>query len=195
MPGHRATLEGLDNDHTAAAVWAGMRIIAIGGIGRFGLVLWDGEHLAGARDVVGAGGFGQQAVMADAVESVWQHMDQETADELVGCERHHLVSIAAFDPVVLPLESNGLVVECDQAAVGDGDAVGVAREIGQHCLGSAEGTLRIDDPFGFVQRRQICREDQCIGERSVVAEELKLFVGCGEGPSFISRTVARRLYS
>jgi len=94
------------------------------------------------RDVVGAEGFGQQAVMADAVESVWQHMDQETADELVGCERHHLVSIAAFDPVVLPLESNGLVVECDQAAVGDGDAVGVALEIGQHCLGSAEGTLR-----------------------------------------------------
>jgi hypothetical protein len=30
-----------------------------------------------------------------------------------------------------------LLVECDQAAVGDGDAMGIAREIGQHCLGAA----------------------------------------------------------
>jgi len=76
--------------------------------------------------------------MADAVKAARQHMDQKTTDELVGCERHQLVSIAAFDAVVLPFESDALLVECDQAAVGDGDAVGIAREIGQHCLGPAE---------------------------------------------------------
>jgi hypothetical protein len=34
-----------------------------------------------------------------------------------------------------------LSVECDQAAIGDGNAVGIAGEIGQHRLGSAERGL------------------------------------------------------
>jgi hypothetical protein len=56
-------------------------------------------------------------------------------------QRHSLVSVAAFDPVVLPIEGDAILVECDQAAVGDGDAVGAARQIGQHGLGSTEGAL------------------------------------------------------
>ena len=40
-----------------------------------------------------------------------QDVDEEAADELVGCERHQLVSIAAFDPVVLPLEGDAVPVE------------------------------------------------------------------------------------
>jgi len=50
--------------------------------------------------------------MADAVKAARQYMDQKTADELVGCKRHLLVSIAAFDAVVLPPEGDGLLVEC-----------------------------------------------------------------------------------
>ena len=64
------------------------------------------------------------------MESAGQDVAQEPADEVVGRERHHLVSIAAFDPVVLPLEGDALVVERDQPTVGDGDAVGVAGQIG-----------------------------------------------------------------
>src|SRR6195256_658770 len=70
------------------------------------------------RSPFGADSLGQQAIMADAVKAARQHMDQKTTDELVGCERHQLVSIAAFDAVVLPFESDALLVECDQAAVG-----------------------------------------------------------------------------
>src|SRR5947209_1192800 len=51
-------------------------------------------------------------------------MNEEAADELVGGERHHLVSITPIDPVVLPLEGHAGIVERDQATVGDGDAVG-----------------------------------------------------------------------
>ena len=173
MPGHRATLEGLDDDHAATAVWAGMRVVMIGGIGGLSLAHWDGEQLASARDVVSAGSPGQQAVVADAVEAAWQHMDQKPADELVGCQRHPLVSIAAFDPVVLPPEGDALLVECDQAAVGDGDTVGIAREIGQHGLGTTERSLAVDHPLGLAQRRQIGREGLRIGERGVIAEESK----------------------
>ena len=51
--------------------------------------------------------------MADAVEAARQHVDEEAADELVCCERHDLVSIAALDPIVLPLEGDTLLVEFD----------------------------------------------------------------------------------
>jgi hypothetical protein len=58
-------------------------------------------------------------------------MHQEAADELVGIERHHPVSLLTFEAIVLPLEGNALVIERDQATVGDGDAMGVARKIAQ----------------------------------------------------------------
>jgi hypothetical protein len=54
-------------------------------------------------------------------------VDEEAADELVGSERHLLVSIAALAAVVLPFEGDACLVNGDQAAVGDGDAVGVTR--------------------------------------------------------------------
>ena len=61
----------------------------------------------------------------------------------------------------------------DQAAVGDGDAVGIARQIGEHRLGPAERTLGIDDPFGSAQRRQRGGEGLGVGETGELAEELQ----------------------
>src|SRR5262245_35029678 len=122
-------------------MWAGTWVIAIGGIDGLGLELGDGEQLAGARDVLDPLAAGEQAVVADAVEAVWQDVNEEAADELMGCEGHRFVSIAAFDPVVLPSEGNAVVVQCNQAAVGDGDAVSVARQISEHGARSAERTL------------------------------------------------------
>ena len=103
--------------------------IGVAGTGGIGTGLRNGEQFAGPGDVVGARAAGEQAVVADAVEAGRQHMDEEAADELVNGERHHLISIGAFDPVVLALEGDVVVVECDQSAVGDGDAVGVARQV------------------------------------------------------------------
>ncbi len=56
---------------------------------------------------------------------------------------HGLVSLAAFGAIVLPLEGHAPVVEGDEAAVRDRDAVAIAREIGEHgpsfaICGSAE---------------------------------------------------------
>ena len=53
-------------------------------------------------------------------------MDEEAADELFGGKRHPLVSIAALDAIVLPLEGNALLVEGNQATVGDANTMGVA---------------------------------------------------------------------
>ena len=78
---------------------------------------WHGEQLACLRDVVGAGAIGEQTVVTNAMEAGGQHMDEKAADELVGGEGHHLVALATFEPVVLPLEGDALVIACDQAAI------------------------------------------------------------------------------
>ena len=96
---------------------------------------------------------GKQAVVADAVEAAGEHMDQEAADELVACERHQLGPLTAFGPIVLPFEGDAVAIESDQPMVGDGNAVGIARQISEHRLGPAERSLCIDDPFGSAQRR------------------------------------------
>src|SRR5258706_10563737 len=55
------------------------------------------EQLAGTSDILGAGLAGEQAVVADAMKALWKYMHQEAADELGGIERHHLVSLGAFE--------------------------------------------------------------------------------------------------
>ena len=40
--------------------------------------------------MLGAAAVGEETVVADAVETVGQHMDEEATDELVDGERHHL---------------------------------------------------------------------------------------------------------
>src|SRR6202011_1776999 len=122
MPGRGAALENLDDDHASAAAWAkvreGGRLVAIIIIGICSLALGlANEQLAGACDVIGAGSLGEQAVVSDAVEALRQDMDEEAADELVCCGRHHLVAIGAFDPIVLVLEADSVFVERDQSAV------------------------------------------------------------------------------
>lgn len=55
---------------------------------------------------------------------------------------------------VTPAKGNLVVRQCDQAMVGDGDAVGKAAEILQQVLGSTEGWSwsRADDPI-FAEER------------------------------------------
>src|SRR5215468_1466374 len=172
--------EGLDDAHAAAAARAGM----LGRIRLFGLCMGglDGldrderhcEQVADACNILGASWTGQQAVVTDAMEALWQHVHQEAADELVGIECHYLVSLPTFAAVILPLEGDTVVIERDQAAIGDGDAMGVTREIAQHFRGSPEWAFAVDHPLTVTQRRQIGREGSRIGECSVLAEELQL---------------------
>ena len=61
-----------------------------------------------------AGAAGEQAVMANAMESGWQHVNEKTADELCGVESHRFGAIASLEPIVFPFERNGAVMERDQ---------------------------------------------------------------------------------
>ena len=120
---------------------------------------------------MGSNRSGEQAVVADAMEAAGQDVQEKAADELGGVERHGLEPVAAFDPVVFPFEGDALVVERDEPGVGDGDAVGVAREIGKHGFRPGEGSLGVDDPLGAAQRRERGVEGSLVGEGLEAAEE------------------------
>jgi hypothetical protein len=74
------------------------------------------------------------------VEALGQHVDQEAPDELVRVEPHGLPAVRAVDAIVLPAERNRAVVGRNEAAVRDGDPMGIAGEIAQHLLRSTNST-------------------------------------------------------
>ena len=105
---------------------------------------------------------------------VGQDVEQEAAHELAHVEAHDFVLVMSVLPIVLPAETDMGGVEIEQAAVGDGDAMGVTREIGQDLLGAGEGLFGIDHPFGLAQRREVGCERVGVLERAEIGEELKL---------------------
>ena len=77
----------------------------------------DVEQCASHRDALGAVGGGKEPVVADAVEALGQHVQQETPDELVRLEPHRLPAVGAAEAIVLPTKRNRLAVGCNEAAV------------------------------------------------------------------------------
>src|ERR1700676_430826 len=138
--------EGLDDGHAAAAAGARREPIEWfwqrDNLGR----RCHGEQFPGSRDIGLAGGTGEQAVMANAVEAVWQDMEQETAGELMRRERHHALPLRTIAAVVVVAEGDTGLVVGDQTLIGDGDPVGVAREIGEHHFWAGERRLGVDHP-------------------------------------------------
>ena len=55
--------------------------------------------------------------MTDAMETIRQDVDQETPDKLICGQSHDGSPIPTFDPVIFPLQRDGVGVGADQAAV------------------------------------------------------------------------------
>ena len=64
--------------------------------------------------------------MPDAVEAFGQDVGQESAHELVGGKRHDLLSLGAVAAIILVAKGDAFLVEADQAAVRNGNAMRVA---------------------------------------------------------------------
>lgn len=92
-----------------------------------------------------AAAIGEEPIMADSVKAVGQAVEQEAPDELVRVERHQPGRVAMA--VIAPAEGHVRIVGADQTAVGDGDPVGIAAEIGEDMFGRSERRLGVDDPF------------------------------------------------
>ena len=127
-----AARKDFDNDHAAAAARARRSVIGRGvwidrivRCRRIDRRHWGGHQLVGSRNIGLAAGAGQQTVMADAMKALWQNVEQEAPDKLVGAECHCAVPRPPIAAVVFVLEGHAALVESDEATVRDGDAMGV----------------------------------------------------------------------
>jgi hypothetical protein len=77
---------------------------------------------------------------------------------------------------VSPTEGDVSLFKGDESAVGDGDAVGVAAEITQRVLRSAEGWLGIDNPVMAEKGSEPCGEGSWFRKWREVTVELELIV-------------------
>ena len=91
-------------------------------IGRFGA-----EQLPDPGDIGCAVAVSEEAIVADAVLASGEHVDQKAADELWRCQRHGRLAARAFETVIFDAEGDAVRIKADQAAVGNGNAVRVAR--------------------------------------------------------------------
>lgn len=124
--------------------------------------------------IVGANGVGEKSVVTDAMKAIGQNVQEEAADELVAVERHGAIAVYAVVSVILEFERDAGAVKFEKPAVGDGDAVRVARQIGQDLVWSGERPLGVDHPVRPPQWLEIICECGRISERSVLAEKREL---------------------
>ena len=109
--------------------------------------------------------------VADADESRRQHVQQESAQELVDRQRHQALLILVSG--IAPAEGDDAVGKRDEAMVGDRHTMGVLAEIAKRMLRAAKRTFRVNYPWGAEQRTKPDRERLRIlkrGERSVETE-------------------------
>src|ERR1700751_553147 len=137
--------KGADDDPATATartrMRGGRRLVGTAVVVREGLQFWHGEQLARSRKVFRARRLGQKSVVTNAMEALRQDVDEEAADKLACCERHDFVARSSVGTIILVVERDAVLVERNQSAVGGGNTVGVARQIGKHRLGSAERAL------------------------------------------------------
>jgi hypothetical protein len=127
---------------------------------RHGLV---GEQALTEGQESGAPAIGQEAERADADKAAGQDVEQEAAQELLRTKRHD--SLLTSMGIIFPAESNLVMVESHEAVVGDGHSMGVAGEIAEHMMGTAEGGLGVDDPVLTEQGAQEGAEGFFVFER------------------------------
>ncbi len=121
--------------------------------------------------------------MTDAVEPLWQDVEEEAPDELVGGKRHGAEPRLPVAAIVLVTEGHAALVEAEQAAVRDGDAVGVAGEVGEHRFGPGGGRwLGVEEPFLSPERGKMCGKGLPATQAFDLAEERQRArrVGIGE---------------
>jgi hypothetical protein len=87
----------------------------------------------------------EKAEVSNAGEARRENMEKESTKELVGGQGHDASSIAAG--VVLPGESDAVVVEGEDPTVGYSDAVSITGEVLEDLGRPTEGGLCVNEPF------------------------------------------------
>ena len=116
----------------------------LAGCKRFDGVRRRGEPLAHSGQLLQAHRVGEEAVVADADEAAGQEVEQKAAQKGGGVEGGEPGDVAVS--AVLPTEGDKAVLQGDEPIVGEGDAIGIATEVGEDLLSAGEGGLAVHDP-------------------------------------------------
>ena len=88
------------------------------------------QQPSGQQEAVASKAVGEQSEVADAHKALWQHVEEEAAQELGGIESHD--ALLAAMGIILPAKADALSVEGQQAVIGNGHAMGVAAQVAEH---------------------------------------------------------------
>ena len=103
-----------------------------------------GENRLRERKQLTPAAAGQKAEVPDAHETAWQHMQQKTAQKLLGRQRQQPLFVSVCG--ISPAECDLLILHGDEAPIRDCYPVGIRAQIAKDLLGSAESRLRINHP-------------------------------------------------
>jgi hypothetical protein len=144
----------LDDAHGRATARARPRVRERGADRRSGDWWWrrDCQDRATRREMVGAASRGEQAEVADADEAFREDVQKEAPEEFVDVERQR-ANLAPV-PIVLPPKRDRVVRDGDEPVIGDGDAMGVPREVVQHVARAAKGRLGVHHPRLLMKRSE-----------------------------------------
>jgi hypothetical protein len=113
--------------------------------------------------------------MPDFDEARRQDVEKKASDELDGIECQDLTAVPILR--VPPAKSDVIIMHFKQASVGDGHPVGVASEIAQNMLRSAEGRLGVDHPFFLPELLKPGVKANRISNCLHPSKEVELFLG------------------
>ena len=102
-----------------------------------------GQRRAGRGQLLGLDGGAEQPVVTDALEAAGQNMLQEASDEVLAVDQDGALAAVV---VGANAQAHTLAIDADDALVGDGHAVRVARQVVQHHLGPGQRRLGVDHP-------------------------------------------------
>jgi hypothetical protein len=135
-----STREPFDDQHGGGAGGTTQQVRCFGAICAF--------HCAEQLAATCEGGFpssvGEETEVTDADQSFGQNVKKKSAQELI-CGNCHDLLLAAMG-IVSPTESDAIVLKGHETMVGDGYAMGVARQVVENMFGTAEGWLGVNDP-------------------------------------------------
>ena len=114
------------------------------------------------RQLLFAASIAQEPIVADAMESRGEDVEEESPDELLGRERHDFRLIVVA--VVAPVKCDLPVFDIYDAMIGNRDPVSVAAEVVHHLLRSSERRLGVDDPFGVAHRIEMPAENPWLSQ-------------------------------
>ncbi|OWK25731.1 hypothetical protein AJ87_07175 [Rhizobium yanglingense] len=82
----------------------------------------------------------------------------------MGVKAHDLLEVMSLASIILPSEVDMLVIDGDDATVGDGHPMRVSAEISEHLVRPAETRLGVDDPFWRTSVREMAGESGGVGK-------------------------------